>query len=304
MPTALSLIAQVHPMKALKRLIFLLLLTNVGYATTTVAAQHEHDHDHDHPVDSAQARDLVRQLSVASPYRISPRARGGEIDYRLTLAGGVTWQWPETGEQHAELHGTTTLLRVCDGCGQEAAPSTELLQQFRRANAWVQSDHPSISKFARRHGDSPNIDGQMQRLVKAVRARMTGPIDFRDYLSAVDAYKKRSGDCTEFAVLLAAAARASGIPTRLVYGIAYSSHFTGQSHVFSPHNWVQAWNGERWRSYDAGFGQFDSGHIALLIYDGSPQRAAEVNAAIRALRIIDAAAVVRSEGSQATPANE
>ncbi len=143
----------------------------------------------------------------------------------------------------------------------------------------------------------------MQRLVQAVRARMTGPIDFRHYLGAVDAYTKRSGDCTEFAVLLAAAARALGIPTRLVYGIAYSSHFTGQSHVCSPHNWVQVWNGERWVSYDAGFGQFDAGHIALLIYDGSPQRGAEVNAAIRALRIIDAAAVVRDAGTQAAGAN-
>jgi hypothetical protein len=59
--------------------------------------------------------------------------------------------------------------------------------------------------------------------------------------SAREAYDNRSGDCTEFAVLLAAAARARNIPTRLVAGLAYSSRFLGGQHVFGPHMWVQSW---------------------------------------------------------------
>ncbi len=81
---------------------------------------------------------------------------------------------------------------------------------------------------------------------------------------------KRSGDCTEFSVLLAALARSRGIPARIAVGFAYSDRFSGKKDVFSPHTWVQAWTGKRWVSYDAGLGEFDATHIAVAIGDGDP----------------------------------
>ena len=55
--------------------------------------------------------------------------------------------------------------------------------------------------------------------------------------------------------------------------------------------WVQAWDGQRWTSYDAALGQFDAGHIALVVGDGDPQGMRGALDLVRRLRIADAAAI-------------
>ena len=132
----------------------------------------------------------------------------------------------------------------------------------------------------------------MAVLVKAVTARMSGPVEFRHYWTAREAYDKQGGDCTEFAVLLAAAARARGIPTRVVAGMAYANEFMGGQHVFVPHMWVQSWDGSRWVSYDAALGEFDAGRIALVLGDGTPSSMGALNGMLRKMRIVDAVGLV------------
>ena len=83
----------------------------------------------------------------------------------------------------------------------------------------------------------------------------------------------------------------------MVSGIAYSSRFTGQTHVFSPHMWVQAWDGRRWTSYDAGLGAFDAGHIAMHVGDGDPAGMPRLLDGIRRLRIVDAYAPVEADAT-------
>ena len=61
--------------------------------------------------------------------------------------------------------------------------------------------------------------------------------------------------------------------------------------MFSPHAWVQVWNGTRWISFDAGVGEFDSTHIVLAIGDGSAGDYADVLRRVRALRIVAAAQI-------------
>jgi hypothetical protein len=80
----------------------------------------------------------------------------------------------------------------------------------------------------------------------------------------------REGDCTEHALLLAAAGRALGIPTRVAVGLAYIDQFAGRKNAFVPHAWAQAWIDGRWTSFDAALGGFDSGHIALAVGSGDP----------------------------------
>jgi hypothetical protein len=133
----------------------------------------------------------------------------------------------------------------------------------------------------------------MRHLVTAVQARLSGPVSYRGYHTAHEALALRGGDCTEFALLLAAAGRARGIPTRVVAGLAYGSRFVGKAHAFGPHMWVQAWNEERWVSYDAGLGEFDSGHLALVVGDGSPESLRGALDLIARLRIVDAEGLVR-----------
>lgn len=125
-----------------------------------------------------------------------------------------------------------------------------------------------------------------------MQAQLSGPVVYSGYRSAREALQRREGDCTEYALLLAAAARSRRIPARVVGGMAYGSRFVGRAHAFGPHMWVQAWNGERWISYDAGLGEFDAGHLALAVGDGDPESLRGVMAALAGLRIDDAAGLL------------
>jgi transglutaminase-like putative cysteine protease len=83
--------------------------------------------------------------------------------------------------------------------------------------------------------------------------------------SAREVLARRRGDCNEHAVLLAALARAAGIPARVVAGAVYAND------GFYYHAWTELWLG-RWVSADAAFGQLpaDATHVKLL--EGGPER--------------------------------
>ncbi len=245
------------------------------------------------PPSHDEARAFLHSLFVASPYRLNAIALSGEIRYRLASSASPTWQPPRTGEQSVWIDDAGLHVAICADCGDEPAPSADMLRHYLSPNAWVRSDDRDIRSFARQHGRGRSVRTRMEGLTEAVRAHMNGPIDYRHYHDAATALQNRSGDCTEFAVLLAAVARARGIPTRIVHGIAYSGRFAGRAHVFSPHAWVQAWDGTRWTSYDAGFGPFGAGHIVLAIGDGDPAALRGLNRATRQLRIVDAAQIQR-----------
>ena len=240
-----------------------------------------------------QVTALIRSRLVASPYRISDHALAGRIRYEIAVPIGTVLTLPETGEQHVEQRGDRLLVTICkDACGREAAPDPAELQRYLQPNPWVQSDDRTIARFAHVGSWRSTVDQRMRLLVAAVSARMSGPIEFRHYWTAREAFDKQGGDCTEFAVLLAAAARARGIPTRVVAGLGYSSQFLGAQHVFVPHMWVQAWDGKRWASYDAALGDFDAGHVALVLGDGTPASLSAWAETIRNMRIVGAVGLV------------
>jgi len=215
--------------------------------------------------------DVISKLVVQSPFRIPKDAFDGPIRYVLSRIDGSTPHIPATGEQAVAMEGATAVLTVCATCGV-AEPLTETdRQRYLQPNAWVQSDLPQIKSFANRYGQGRSQKEIMDNLVTAVQAHMTGAVDYLGYGSAADALRTRSGDCTEFAVLLAALARARDIPTRVAYGLVYADRFSGKKEVFSPHAWVQVWTGDRWQSYDAGIGQFDATHLALSLGNGDPR---------------------------------
>lgn len=243
-----------------------------------------------------EALAAIHRAQVASPYRLSEKARAGRIRYTFSLDDDEDWRWPQTVEQKVARKDHRFVVTVCRDCGFEAPPDSATLAHYLEANAWVDSDSPAVVAFAQANAygirmQDSRVARQMEIFVKAVQRQMSDGIDFRAYASASEALKSRRGDCTEYAVLLAAAARARGIPARLVYGLAYASRFTGESHVFSPHMWVQAWNGKRWTSYDAGLGQFDAGHIALFVGDGRAGPLRRVSQAMQKLSLIDVVGV-------------
>ena len=181
--------------------------------------------------------------------------------------------------------GSRAIVTICETCGTTESATEVDRQRYLQPNAWVQSDYAGVIGFARRYSGAGSADQIMRQLVDGVREYMTGDVDYLGYASAREALRTRAGDCTEFAVLLAASARSRGIPARVVSGLVYTDRFSGKKEVFSPHTWVQAWTGKRWTSYDAGLGEFDATHIALAVGTGDPRETAPGSDALNPWRI-------------------
>ena len=242
--------------------------------------------------DIATPMDALRSLVVRSPVAIPAEFKHRTLRYQVSRADGATPQLAATPEQAVSYDGAHAVITVCDDCGAAETPAADELARYTAANAWVRSDAPEIRTLALNSAPrGARTDYRMQKLVEVVQRRMTGSIDLLGYADAVTALRSGAGDCTEFAVLLGALARAQGIPTRLVAGLAYSDNFGGHREVFGPHMWVQAWDGTRWKSYDAALGEFDATHLALAVGSGAPEDFERLLAQIPQLRIEKAGAV-------------
>jgi len=149
---------------------------------------------------------------------------------------------------------------------------------FLRPGPFIQSDDPRIQALAQK------IIGSKAVALEKVRLLVDWVyqnIDKRPVLSLPDALstlENRVGDCNEHAVLLAALARAAGIPCRIEAGLVY---LKGR---FYYHAWNLVYLG-RWITVDAVFGQLpaDVSHIRLVA--GSPGKQLDLIGIIGNIRL-------------------
>jgi hypothetical protein len=132
------------------------------------------------------------------------------------------------------------------------------------ATPFLQSDHPRIRSAARAAiGEEHDALHAAERLNDWVyqRLRKVPTISIPNALQVLD---MGEGDCNEHAVLLAALARAAGIPARVVAGAVYLDG------AFLYHAWCELWLGQ-WVPIDPAFHQFpaDATHIKFVV--GGPE---------------------------------
>lgn len=198
---------------------------------------------------------------LRKPLRFVVRVDGSDA---LPFSGGHQ-QVRSLGEGRHELL-IDPLRPVSQGAG-------EVDPLYREASAWVQSDSVLIQDLARRAtrgGRTPLA--RMRKAEAFVRDYIFGKTLSVGYASALEVATTRQGDCTEHALLLAAIARAEGIPARVATGLAYVPAFGQREAVFVPHAWTEAWIDGHWQGFDAALQGFDAGHIALAVGDGDPVR--------------------------------
>jgi hypothetical protein len=134
---------------------------------------------------------------------------------------------------------------------------------FLRPTAFIQSDHQKIQTLAQKIAGSHIVPlDKLRELVDWVHQN----IEKRPVLSLPDALstlENRIGDCNEHAVLLAALARAAGIPCRIEAGLVY---LKGR---FYYHAWNLAYLG-RWITVDALFDQIPADVSHIRFVTGSP----------------------------------
>ena len=216
-----------------------------------------------------QGMDMFRAAMVDSPRPLTPNLRESFLRYRVSVQGTGRMPIIDTDEQRVTYLGGRDWQIDIGGPnpGGQAPPQPDDL----RANAWLQADAPAIRELAAQAvGNAVDDRQKMRRLRIFVSHYITQHGLDVGYASALEVVGTRQGDCTEYAVLLAAMARAEGIPARVVTGMVYADRFANASRVFVPHAWVQAWVNGRWQSYDAALRHFDSTHIALDSGDGDP----------------------------------
>jgi hypothetical protein len=125
----------------------------------------------------------------------------------------------------------------------------------------VQSHDPAIRRTADEivAGADSNAD-RITRIVRWMDVNVEkAPLDV---FSALDVLEKRKAECQGHAYLYTALARASGIPTRIVNGLAYSEQFNG----FLYHSWAESLVDGRWVAVDPTFSQTaaDATHIKVV----------------------------------------
>jgi hypothetical protein len=130
----------------------------------------------------------------------------------------------------------------------------------RQPNNWIQSDHPAIVAAAKEAAGK--IEDPWQAAValeRCARERIRRPGFSQAFDTAADVMQSGEGDCTEHAVLLAALARARGIPARVAIGLIYSNR------SFLYHMWTEVYIDGQWIPLDATLAQGGIGAAHLKL---------------------------------------
>ena len=132
----------------------------------------------------------------------------------------------------------------------------------RDTNAMIQSDDALVIAMA---GEVAQGERDPWTIAKALEQhihRSMKETNFKQaFATAAEVAKSRSGDCSEYAVLLTAVCRARKIPARVAMGLVYMP----SAQAFGYHMWTEVWIADRWIGLDATLkeGGVAAGHIKI-----------------------------------------
>ncbi len=173
--------------------------------------------------------------------------------------------------------GTTQAVRRIDDKSAEISvravdPKTPLDARFpkskgptaadRNANTMIQSDDARVKALAHEVAKGKRDPWAIATALESHIHRSMHEVNFSQaFATAAEVAKSRTGDCSEYAVLLTAVCRARGIPARVAMGLVYMP----RSQAFGYHMWTEAWIVDRWVPLDAtlGRGGIGAGHLKV-----------------------------------------
>jgi len=157
---------------------------------------------------------------------------------------------------------TVTALRLPRKLDKIEPPAEE----FTKSNYFINSDDPTVKKLAiTAVGKSADTWQKAQAIERWVRGNMKA-VNYREAMATADQVAKTlAGDCSEYAMLVAAMCRSQGIPSRTAMGLVYvdSKAFGGPALAF--HMWTEVYVQGQWLGLDATLGQgsIGPGHIKI-----------------------------------------
>ncbi len=190
--------------------------------------------------------------------RVVYRVRLERGDPAAAFASGPSQQVESLDGRTARI--TVHALRPGSTAGNPDAHDDPPAEDDRAPNNLVQSDNPRLAALAR---EAVGNEEDPWKQVLALERFVHGYVDSKNFstafASAAEVAEAREGDCTEHAVLLAAMARALGIPARVAIGLVY------QDGKFYYHMWTEVHVGGRWTAVDATLakGGIGAAHLKL-----------------------------------------
>ena len=228
---------------------------------------------------AASSTDLTQTVSVPSNVVLENLDRLPTLTFEI---GGIPYEGVQLGGGRQILKKNMLTIKKESLANLAAEIDENSLQSlekiFLMPGPFIQSDDPKIQALMHKIiGNETVALRKVRLLVEWVHQN----IDKRPVLSIPDALstlENRVGDCNEHAVLLAALARAAGIPCRIEAGLVY---LKGR---FYYHAWNLVYLG-RWITVDAVFGQVpaDVSHIRLVT--GSPSRQLDLMGVIGKIKL-------------------
>lgn len=232
--------------------------------------------------------DLGWDVVVRLKQPIEDAHRRKSIRYHLTLpdadpstlfTAGPGQQVERLSDRRAEV--VVRLLKAGEAGSSAAAPSRtdpaasppaaddRPSQADRDPNNYIQSDNPDVIAAAAEALKEPSADKAQRlsdwekacRLEQYVHRTMKRGGAPQGFATAGEVVKSRLGDCTEYAVFLAALARSEGIASRVVGGLVYMEQAAG----FGYHMWTEVYVDGQWVPLDAtlGLGAAGPGRLRL-----------------------------------------
>lgn len=229
----------------------------------------------------AASQDLTQIASVASNVPLKNVDRLQRL--RLEIEGiSLNQLQLEGGRQTFEGNLLTIDKESLSGLPSEINSDKlgELEKVYLRPGPFIQSDHVKIQDLARKILGPASSTTPLEKAQKLM-AWVYENIEKRPVLSLPDALStldNRMGDCNEHAVLMAALARAAGIPCRIEAGLVY---LKGR---FYYHAWNLVYVG-RWITVDSLFGQMPADVSHIRFTTGSQQHQIDIVGVIGKLQL-------------------
>jgi hypothetical protein len=221
--------------------------------------------------------DIMRSALVPVDRPIPNPHDTRRIRYRVRLAGedpagvfvvGPSQQLKPLADGSTEL--TVLSIRPNRPKQLPASSADAPTPDDSQPNSRIQSDDPAVRAMA-----EEAIRGKTDAWSKAVALEGHAHDAIREVsfsyalASAAEVAKTREGDCTEYAVLLAAMARAAGLPSRVAIGLVYLDRDDEPRHAFGLHMWTEIYVKDRWIPMDATLGRGGIGAAHLKLSNGS-----------------------------------
>jgi len=209
--------------------------------------------------------------------------RTRNVIYKATIPDGdplkafpssATQSVKRIDEHTAEI--TVRALRAENAVAEALAASQAPTAKDLEPNNLLQSDDPAVIEIA----DSVAVGAtNAWQIALALEKRVQKLVQVTDFspaiASASEVARDKLGDCTEHAMLLAAACRARKIPARVAVGLVYY----GQAGGFAYHMWTEVWIDNHWIPLDATLGQGGIGAAHIKVAESN--LSGEIYAAIQ-----------------------